>query len=388
MKGHLRERGKGNWWAVVDIGRDPETGKRKQKWHRLTATGKREAQKELAKLLADLAGGTYVEPGKLTVGEYLERWLADYAKPNVAAKTFERYEGIVQRHLIPNLGSYPISKLQPLHIQEYYSRALQNGRLDKRPGNLSPTTILHHHRVLREALGQAVKWQIIGRNPADAVEPPRATRRGMHVLTAEQVDQLLEVARGSPMYMPILLAVATGMRRGEILALRWQDVDLDAGTISVCRSLEQTKAGLSFKEPKTAHSRRVVVLPAFAVEALRWHRVEQAEHRLRVGPAWQDHGLVCARPDGRPIPPNNINSAYKGALSRAGIPYVRFHDLRHSHATMLLAQGVHPKIVAERLGHSQIAVTMDLYSHVSPPMQQEAAQKLDSLLRNARNGHS
>ena len=169
--------------------------------------------------------------------------------------------------------------------------------------------------------------------------------------------------------------------------MRWQDVDLlDAGTISVCRSLEQTRTGLSFKEPKTARSRRVVVLPAFAAEALRRHRIEQAEHRLRVGPAWEDHGLVCAREDGAPIRPDSITVLYKAILRRAGLPPVRFHDLRHSHATMLLAQGVHPKIVSERLGHSQIAVTMDLYSHVSLPMQQEAAAKLDSLLRNARNG--
>jgi len=384
MKGSLIQRGT-TWYAVVDLPRGPD-GKRRQKWHKLTATGKREAQKELSKLLADLAGGTYVEPGKLTVGEYLERWLADYAKPNVAAKTFERYEGIIRRHLIPNLGGYPISKLQPLHVQEYYSRALQNGRLDKRPGNLSPTTILHHHRVLKEALGQAVKWQIVPRNPADAVEPPRPARNEMRVLTAEQIDRLLEAARETYLHTPIMLAVATGMRRGEVLALRWQDVDLDAGTISVCRSLEQTKAGLSFKEPKTARSRRVVVLPGFAVEALRKHRVEQAEHRLRVGPAWEDHGLVCCRENGRPIAPNSIHSAYETVLSRAGLPYVNFHALRHSHATMLLSQGVHPKIVSERLGHSQIAVTMDLYSHVSLPMQQEAAQKLDTLLSNARNG--
>jgi len=384
MKGHLRERGKGNWWAVVDIGRDPETGKRRQKWHRLAATGKRQAQQELSKLLADLAGGTYVEPAKLTVGEYLERWLADYARVNVAAKTFERYEGIIRRHLIPNLGGYPISKLQPLHIQEYYSRALQSGRLDKRPGNLSPTTVLHHHRVLREALGQAVRWQIIPRNPADAVEPPRPARKEMRVLTAEQIDRLLETAKGTPLYMPILLAAATGMRRGEILGLRWQDVDLNAATVSVCRTLEITKGRMAFKEPKSAKSRRVITLPAFAVEALRCHRIEQAEHRLRVGPAYEDQGLVCATERGTPMI-FNFERDYLALLNKANIPRVRFHDLRHSHATLLLAQGVHPKIVSERLGHSAVGITLDTYSHVLPAMQKEAAEKIDSLFR-ATNG--
>lgn len=203
----------------------------------------------------------------------------------------------------------------------------------------------------------------------------------MQVLTAEQVDRLLEAAKGTYLYVPILLAVATGMRRGELLALRWADCDLAGGTISVCRSLEQTKAGLSFKEPKTARSRRVVALPAFAVEALRRHRVEQMEQRLRVGPAWQDYDLVCCREDGTPIRPDSITVLYKAILRRAGLPPVRFHDLRHTHATLLLGQGVHPKVVSERLGHSQIAVTMDLYSDVTLPMQQEAVRKLDALLR-------
>jgi integrase len=386
MKGSLIQRGT-TWYAVVDLPRGPD-GRRRQRWRKLAATGKREAQKELSKLLAEIGSGAHVEPTRLTAAEYLEKWLADYAKPNVAAKTYERYEQIIRLHLAPALGSYPLAKLQPLHIQEYYSRALQSGRLDKRPGNLSPTTVLHHHRVLKEALGQAVKWQIIPRNPADAVEPPRPTRKEMRVFTPDQIGRLLEAARGTYLYIPILLAVATGARRGEILALRWRDADLDAGTISVCRSLQQTKAGLSFKEPKTARSRRVVVLPAFAVDILRRHRVEQAEQRLRVGPAWEDHDLVCCREDGRPIAPNSIHSAYETVLRKAGVPYVNLHALRHSHATMLLAQGVHPKIVSERLGHSQIAVTMDLYSHVSLPMQQEAAAKLDGLFRNAGNGHS
>lgn len=376
MKGSLIQRGTA-WYAVVDLPRGPD-GKRRQKWHKLGARTKREAQQELAKLVADLARGTYVEPTRLTVAEYLERWLADYAKPNVAPKTFERYEGIVRNHLIPALGSVPLARLQPLHIQEYYSRALQSGRLDRRPGNLSPTTVLHHHRVLKEALGQAVKWQVIPRNPADAVEPPRPAAKELRVLTAEQVDRLLEVAKGTPLSMAILLAVATGMRRGEILALRWQDVDLEAGTISVRRALEQTKAGLRFKEPKTAGSRRVVVLPAFAVEALRRHRVVQAEQRLRAGPAWEDHDLVVTTATGRPLV-NNLRRDFRALLASAGLPPVRFHDLRHSHATWLLAQGVHPKVVSERLGHSQVGITLNIYSHVLPAMQREAAEKLDRL---------
>ena len=295
--------------------------------------------------------------------------------------------GIVTQHLIPALGAYSLTKLKPLHIQEYYARAMQTGRLDGKEGGLSPQTVLHHHRILKEALSQAVRWQIIAHNPADAVEPPRVGRKEMKVLTPGQIDRLLEAARGSRLYIAIVLAVATGMRRGEILGLRWQDVDLSAGTVSVCRTLEITKGRVAFKEPKSTKSRRVISLPAFAVDALRRHKVEQAEHRLRAGPAYEDQGLVCATERGTPMI-HNFERDYLALLDKANLPRVRFHDLRHSHATLLLVQNVHPKIVSERLGHSAIGVTLDVYSHVLPAMQQEAAAKLDTLLQSARKTSS
>lgn len=384
VKGHIRRRGKGSWAIVLDLGRD-SAGKRRQKWHTVRGT-KRDAQREMARLLHELNTGAYVEPTRITVGEYLARWLEDYARAKVAPKTFERYAEIIRLHLVPALGGTPLAKLQPLHVQRCYTEALKNGRKDG-VGGLSAQTVLHHHRVLREALGHAVRWQLVGRNVADAVQPPRPERTEVQCLDEDAIIRLLDAARGSRLYLPIVLAVSTGMRRGEILGLRWQDVDLNAGVIAVRQAAQQTRAGISFKPPKTAKGRRVVALLELTVEALQQHKVEQAKERLLLGPGYQDHGLVCAQPDGRPWRPDALTNAFAAFVRNAGLPRVRFHDLRHSHATLLLRQGVHPKVVSERLGHATVGITLDTYSHVLPGMQEEAAHKLDIALRVASLKH-
>lgn len=383
MRGHVRKRGKGSWAIVLDLGRDAN-GKRKQKW--ITVRGsEKDAERELARLLHEMNTGQFVEPSKMTVAEYLRHWLEAYAKVNVRAKTFERYAEIVEKALIPALGCHRLAKLQPLHIQTFYSKALLEGRRDGR-GGLSPQTVLHYHRVLREALQQAVRWQLLVRNPTDAVEPPRVQRQEVQVLDEKQTAYLLRACEGSWLYMPVLLAVTTGMRRGEILALRWRDVDLKAGTATVRQSLEQTNNGLAFKQPKTQKGRRVVVLPALAVDALRRHRIAQAKERLLMGPDYQDHDLICAQPDGRPLNPDSVSAAFRDFMGKLPLPRIRFHDLRHSHASHLLRQGVHPKVVSERLGHSTTTITLDLYSHLLPGLQEEAARRIDAALRAASQG--
>jgi integrase len=360
-------------------------GGRRQKWHTVHGS-KKDAERELARLVHDLNTGEYVEPSRMTVGAYLERWLADYARSSVSGKTFERYEEIVRTSLIPGLGHILMAKLQPLQIQAFYSESLQNGRKDGR-GGLSAQTVIHYHRVLRKALHDAVRWQLVARNPADSVEPPRPVRREMKVLDGDQVARLLEAAQDSWHYIPILLAVATGLRRGEILALRWEDIDLGEGILAVRRSLEQTRQGLSFKEPKTAKGRRTVVLPGMAVDELRRHQEEQVVAKLLLGPGYHDQGLVCAEDDGRPIIPDHVTRDFPVLVRKAGLPPIRFHDLRHTHATMLLREGIHPKVVSERLGHSTIGITLDTYSHVLPSMQEEAARRLDIALRAASLGN-
>jgi integrase len=376
MKGHICRRSKGSWTIVINLGKDGN-GRRKQKW--LTVRGKKSAaQKELRRILHQLDTGSFVDPGNTTVAEYLAHWLETTAKHKVSRNTFSRYSAIVHSHLKPAIGQHALLKLRPGHIQAYYAEALSSGRKGGTKG-LSPTSVLQHHRVLRQALKKAVRERLLVWNPTDAVDPPRRAHHEMPTLDEDQTLQLLKAAASSRVSIPVLLALTTGMRRGEILALRWKDVDLDAKSLSVQRTLEQAGSSLSFKQPKTRKARRVVALPKIAVRVLRQHRSRQSEHKLLLGKAYEDNDLICPRPDGRPYAPNSFSSTFRKMLRQTTLPPIRFHDLRHTHATLLLRQGIHPKVVSERLGHSTIGITLDIYSHVLPGMQEEAAARLDSV---------
>ena len=298
MKGHLRKRG--NSWAIIlELGRDAE-GKRRQKWHTFHGS-KKDAEAELARLIHELNTGMYAEPDKMLVRDYLGRWVKDYAKPNVAPRTYERYKELVKRNLEPAIGHIPLTKLRPLHIQAMEAEALATGRKvraskkkdgkkpdtepgeaeteqDKRNPGLSARTVLHMHRVLRSALQQAVRWQLLSRNPADAVKPPRPERAEVRVLDEEQTARLLKAAAGTRLYIPVLLAMTTGMRRGEILGLRWADVDLGSRTLCVRQTLGRSESGPILGAPKTEKSRRVLTLPVVTYEALREHRKVQAAY--------------------------------------------------------------------------------------------------------------
>lgn len=381
MPGHIKKRGQGSWTVVVEQGRDPTSGKRRQLWRTVQGT-KKDAEAYLIQLLHERNGGIDVHPGRLTLGQYLERWLDEYAEHSVSARTHERYAGIVHNHLIPALGSVQLAKLRPQQIQAYYGRALKEGRADKRAGGLSARTVLHHHRVLREALHQAVRWQVLARNPADGVEPPRPSRPEMHVLTPDGVQQLLDACVDPEMRALAFTAVATGLRQGELLALRWSDLDLPAARLEVTRTLQYLSGkGLSFAPPKTEKSRRRVSLSPETGTALAEHRRRQAEHRLRLGSGFTDQGLVFPEALGGPQPPFRVSHRFATVVKRAGVGPLRFHDLRHTHATLLLRAGVHPKVVSERLGHTSVTITLDTYSHVLPGLQEEAANLLDGYLK-------
>lgn len=378
MRGQLLSRSKGSWTIILYAGRDPETGKKRFRQHTIRGS-KVEAERERVRLLRALDTGTYAEPSRQTTGEYLRGWLAYRARPNVAASTFDRYEAIVRCQLIPALGHIRLTRLQASDVRAHYAQAVEAGRVDGK-GGLSPTTVLQHHRVLREALKHAVEDGLIAINPTDRVRGPQKRRREMPVLNQKETTRLLELADGTSLYVPIVLGASAGLRRGEVLGLRWRDVDLDAGTLAVTQSLETTSQGLQFKAPKTAKSRRLVPLPAFATAALREHRTHQAEARLRLGAAYNATDLVCSRADGGPWSPDSFSPRFAAFLARTDLPRIRFHDLRHSHATLLLKHGVHPKIVSERLGHSTVGLTLDTYSHVLPGLQAEAIAFVDEAL--------
>lgn len=268
-----------------------------------------------------------------------------------------------------------LAKLSPLHLQAFYSDKLNEG--------LSRRTVQLLHAIVHKALECAVKWQLVGRNVADAVEAPRPERQEVRPLTEEEVSRFLAVAHAEDprMYPFWLLAIHTGMRRGELLALTWEAVDLAKGTVEVRQSLTEAFGRLVMTQPKTAKGKRLIEITPPVVEALRRHRHEQRKERLAFGPDYEDHGLVFCQPNGKPLHPSTVTRwHFKRLLEKAGLPNVRFHDLRHTTATLLLKQGVHPKVVQERLGHANISITLDTYSHLVPGTQREAGAKLDAIL--------
>jgi len=383
MQGYIRQRAKGTWTVVINLSADPVTGRRRQ----LTRTvrgSRHDAEAERVKLLHERNSGLHQSPNRITVTEYLTHWLATYAEPNTAPRTYQRYEAIVRRHLIPALGRHNLTRLRPTQIQTYYAAALKAGRADGR-GGLSAQTVVHHHRVFREALEQAVKWQILPRNPADAVTPPRPVRREMRVLRPKEIALLLDACDNDDLRTLIFVALSTGLREGELLALRWADLDLKDGHLQVTRTLHYlTSKGLEFGEPKTRRSRRRVSLSKETTRMLTLHRTRQLERRLSLGTSYADSDLVFATEVGEPIRPYRIAPRFARIVRRANLGHMRFHDLRHTSASLLLAAGIHPKVVSERLGHSTVNLTLDTYSHVLPGLQEQAAQSMDAYLPKAR----
>jgi integrase len=383
VKGHIRERGTGNWYAVIDT-RDPATGKRKRKWHSLEAKGKREAQIECATLISSIKAGTYLEPDKTTLTQFLERWLEN-TKASVAPRTHERYAEIARKNIAPLIGAVILSKLKPAQIAEAYGKALSQGRRDGK-GGLSAQTVMHMHRVLKHALKQAVRWEMLHRNPADAVRPPKVEKHRMTTYDMPQTAALLDALKGERIYIPAMLAVLCGLRRGEIAALRWRNVDLEKGSLAVVESVEQMNGSVRLKETKSGRV-RTVALPLTARDELRAHRLAQTQNMLKLGVRLTDNSFVCALEDGSPMQPTFITHEWVRANKGSNLPRYRFHDLRHAHATHMLTSGTHIKVASERLGHSKVGITLDLYSHVLPGMQKDAAAKVDAALRTAQNAN-
>jgi integrase len=381
MRGAVEKRGSG-YSIRYEIGRDPVTGRRLQRRESGFAT-KKEAEAALAKRVTETNHGLHHGATRMTVGDWLKKWLDTNCEGRLSPSTVNGYRMIVELHLIPALGNLKLAKLTPLQIQDYYTEAQVSGRKDSkksREGKLSPRTVAQHHRVLSRALKQAVRLGLIARNPCEMVDPPRYEKSAPETLTDKDVNKVLESVRGTYLYIPVLIALATGARRGEVLGLRWSDVDLEGSTITIRQNLLRVNREYVIKPPKTADSIRSVKLPGSIITELRSHQVKQKEWRLAVGPAWNDLDLVCTCEDGSPINPDSLSAYFRDVMKRAGFDGITFHGLRHSHATILLGWNVHPKKVSERLGHSSTKLTMDTYSHVTPTMQDEVANLLDEKL--------
>lgn len=371
MRGHVRQRSPGSWTVQVSAGFD-DAGKRVRITRTVRGT-ERDAERALTKLLREVDQGTAPTTGKTTVTRYLtETWLP-HAATRVRPTTLARYEQLVRVHVLPRIGRVKVSSLRPSHIQGVLDAMMAAGA--------APASVLQCHRVLSAALRQAVRWQVLAVNPCDAVRPPRPERNQLRVPSSDEVRRILEVARGSVYEVPLLLAATTGMRRGEVLGLRWPVVDLDSGVARVVATLQKPRGrAASFVAPKTDRSRRTISLPPFVTERLRRHRREQTERRLLLGAAWRDLELVCDRGDGEHLDPDGFSHAFERFVERTGLPPMRLHDLRHAHATTLLVAGVHPKIVSEALGHASVAFTMDTYQHVLPTMGEQVAAAIETAL--------
>lgn len=367
-EGNIYRRGDGRWAARISAGY--RNGKRARRW--VYGKTRAEAAKKLRQTIEAHQLGSLVEPGRVTVGQFLTRWLEDCARPRLRLRTFGSYAQVVRSHIAPSLGPIPIQRLAPSQVQSWLN--------ERRKGGLSPRTCQYARAILRSALGQALRWGIVSRNVATLVESQRVPRHEIKPLRPDQARALLEAVRTHRLGALFTVALALGLRQGEALGLQWGAVDFQAGLLHVRTALQWVGKEWYLVEPKSERSRRVVSLPRVAIVALRAHRVRQKRERLVAGSDWRETGFVFTSRVGTPIEPSNLTKEFKRVLVKAAIPEVRFHDLRHTAATFLLAQGVDPRTIMETLGHSQISLTLNTYSHVLPALQRESAECMNRML--------
>ena len=377
MRGSVMKRGS-TWTYVIALGRDA-SGKKRQKWvggHRTKA----DAEDALIEALERLRTGMWIDPGTTTLGAFLTEWLAAM-ESNVLDTTYRAYEQMVRNWVIPRIGDVRLVELSPMHLRSLQTELLRSGRVDG-TGGLSPRSVASCRRTLKQALKDAMRWGLIARNPMEAVDPPRVVDAEMAIWSDVQARAFLAAVDEHDLYAMWVLFLTTGLRRGEIAALRWEDVDLERATMAVVRNRVSAGRGkaVSVHQPKTRRGRRNVALDVTSIEVLRVHRTAQLEERLRLGPAWADSGYVFCGIDGAPLHPDTITGTFRTIVTDLNLPRIRLHDLRHTSATLALKAGVHPKVVSERLGHATVGITLDLYSHVLDGMQAEAAEQIGDVI--------
>jgi integrase len=340
------------------------------------------ATAHLNTVLADLQRGTHVETSDLTLEEYLvDRWLP-VVRYSIQPSTWDSYQRILTNHVLPELGRLPLQRLTVHHFDQLYAQLLSDGAM-RREGGLAPKTVRYIHNTLHKALRDAERKGLIARNPTDAADAPKLKRNGgkeMKTWRPCDVRTFLEGVKHHRLYAAYLLAVTTGMRRGEILGLRWADVDLEAQRVAVRQTIVPVNYELVVGEPKTPRSRRLISVDGMTATALHAHRRRQAAEKLVFGVGYHDQDLVFAREDGRPTHPDYFSQTFDRSVARLKLPRIRLHDLRHTHATLGLASGIPAKIISERLGHANVAFTQDVYMHALPEFDQRAASQIARLI--------
>lgn len=368
-EGNIYRRSDGRWAARISVGY--RNGKRARRW--FYGDTRADVASKLRDGLRAYEAGVLEAPGRLSVAQFLDSWLEDFARLRLRPRTFVSYRQVIRSHIVPHLGQIPLRRLTPQHVQRWLN--------DLHKGGLSARTCQYARAILRVALSQGVRWGELSRNVAALATPPRSTRREIKPLEPHEARAVLAHARSHRLGSLFTVALALGLRQGEALGLKWDAVIFQDGLLHVRTSLQRVEKQWHLVEPKSARSRRTIALPRVAMVALRAHRVRQKKERLVAGPNWSENGLVFTTKTGQPIEPSNLTKTFKALLDRAGVRKVRFHDLRHTAATFLLAQGVDPRTIMETLGHSQISLTLDTYSHVLPELQRRAAERMNELLR-------
>lgn len=378
MRGNITRRGKNSWRLKFEVGTD-ERGRRKTRY--VTVRGKRQdAQRELTRLLGASDAGTLPEPSKTTIAEHLREWL-EGPMHGLSAKTVERYRQLAAQQIVPHLGGMMLQKLRPAMVEKWHQILLMSGGKDGKP--LSARTVGHAHRVLHKALQRAVNNETLARNVASAIRPPKVEENEVEILEPEQVGLVLCKLEGHPLYAISALALASGMRRGELLALRISDISLDGAWVRVERSLEETRAGLRFKAPKSKHGRRTISVPGTTVAVMRAHWRQQLELRIALGLGRPDgDALLFSNPDGSPLSPDNLSRDWRRACRSLGLPMVMFHALRHTHASALIASGQDVVQVSRRLGHGSPVITLRTYGHLFKTVDSAAAAAIEIVLAN------
>lgn len=368
-EGSIHKRRDGRWVAVLNLGFDG--GKRRRKY--FYGDTRRKVQEKLTKALRDQQQGLSVAmDARQTLAQYLVRWLEDVGRPGLRPRTYSSYQQTIGGHLMPALGRVRLQELTPQAIQTYLNTKLASG--------LSPRTVQYHHAVLRKALHDALKWGLVARNVATLVTPPKQREPERRYLTPQEARRFLDAVVGHRLEALFTVGLALGLRQGEALGLRWADVDWDAGVIRVGHQLQRINGKLTLADTKSRSSRRTIPLPEAAARALRDHRRRQLEERVQAGDQWEDGDLVFATQHGRPLDARNVTRQLHRLRQQAGLPWLTFHGLRHGYGSLLAAQGVHPRVAMELMGHSQLSLTMEIYTHVAPELAREAAEKIDRAL--------
>lgn len=380
MRGHIAKKGN-RYYAVIYEGINPATGKEQHRWHAAGPTRK-EAERVLADLVKRHHDGDYRPPEKITLGEYLERWLPTQRQP-LAPSTFSSYEGNIRLHVLPYIGSIPLQRLAPEDLDELYALLLTNGRHNNGGGPLSAKTVRLVHAVIHKALADATRKGSMTRNVADLADPPKISsgaRPKMEVWNADELRRFFELIEGHHLYTALYVKANTGMRRGEVLGLTWRTIDFDSSRLSVTQNVTAPNYQVRVSDVKSAHSLRTIDLDARTVAVLRSWRKQHLESYIATGVRVDESGFVFAKPSGGPLHPDYFSQSFERLIAKMDLPRIRLHDLRHTHATLLLKEGVPPKVVSERLGHSSVAFTMQVYQHVLPGMQADAAATFGELV--------